>query len=97
MGPGTSVERRNAVSQVDPVWSKLRAEAEAVRESEPSLAGVMLATILQQPSLEAAVAHRIAERLHHADLPATLIRQAFAEFVAANRLIAKSCARISAQ
>lgn len=84
MSPGNAVERRNAVSQVDPVWSKLRAEAEAVRGAEPSLAGVMLATILQQPSLEAAVAHRIAERLHHADLPATLIRQAFAEFVEGN-------------
>lgn len=84
MSPGNAVERRNAVSQVDPVWSKLRAEAEAVRSAEPSLAGVMLATILQQPSLEAAVAHRIAERLHHAGLPATLIRQAFAEFVEGN-------------
>ncbi|MCA3632251.1 MAG: serine O-acetyltransferase [Methylobacterium sp.] len=84
MGPGTSAERRNAVSQVDPVWSKLRAEAEAVRGAEPALAGLMLATILQQPGIEAAVAHRIAERLHHADLPATLIRQAFAEFLEAN-------------
>lgn len=84
MGPGQVAERRHAVSQVDPVWSKLRSEAEAVRSAEPSLAGVVLATILQQPSLEAAVAHRIAERLHHADLPATLIRQAFAEFVEAN-------------
>jgi len=84
MGPGTAVDRRNAVSQVDPVWSRLRAEAEAVRGAEPALAGLMLATILQQPGIEAAVAHRIAERLHHADLPATLIRQAFAEFLEAN-------------
>ena len=84
MGPGTAADRRNSVSQVDPVWSKLRAEAEAVRGAEPALAGLMLATILQQPGIEAAVAHRIAERLHHADLPATLIRQAFAEFLEAN-------------
>ena len=84
MGPGTAADRRNAVSQVDPVWSRLRAEAEAVRGAEPALAGLMLATILQQPGIEAAVAHRIAERLHHADLPATLIRQAFAEFLEAN-------------
>ncbi len=84
MASGHIAERRNAVSQVDPVWSKLRAEAEAVYSAEPSLAGLMLATILQQPSLEAAVAHRIAERLHHTDLSATLIRQAFAEFVEAN-------------
>lgn len=84
MATGNAAERRTTVSQVDPVWSKLRAEAEAVRNAEPSLAGVVLATILQQPSLEAAVAHRIAERLHHADLPATLIRHAFAEFAEAN-------------
>ncbi|CAN1506141.1 CysE Serine acetyltransferase [Rhabdaerophilaceae bacterium] len=82
MAASSVVERASSLQQLDPVWSKLRAEAEQVRAQEPSLAGLVLATILQQPSLEAAVAHRIGERLHHADLPATLIRQAFAEFVA---------------
>ncbi|MBN8534569.1 MAG: serine O-acetyltransferase [Rhizobiales bacterium] len=85
MAPGSSaVERKANLAQVDPVWSKLRAEAEAVRSSEPSLAGMVLASILQQPSLEAAVAHRIAERLDHRDLSATLIRQAFSELVSAS-------------
>ena len=78
-----SAERLARIEHVDPVWSRLRDEAEVVRASEPSLAGLILATILQQGSLEAAVAHRIAERLDHQDLPATLIRQAFAEFVRA--------------
>jgi serine O-acetyltransferase len=89
MAPGSTAsastaERKSPLAQVDPVWSKLRAEAEAVRSGEPSLAGMVLASILQQPSLEAAVAHRIAERLDHRDLSATLIRQAFSELVAAS-------------
>ena len=84
MAMSSAVERASPLSQLDPIWAKLRAEAESVRVGEPSLAGLVLGTILQQPHLEAAVAHRIAERLDHADLPATLIRQAFAEFHMAN-------------
>ncbi|WP_284177285.1 serine O-acetyltransferase [Rhabdaerophilum sp. SD176] len=76
-------ERVQSLAQLDPVWAQLRQEAETVRTGEPSLAGLVLATILQQRSLEAAVAHRIAERLDHTDLSASLIRQAFAEFVEA--------------
>lgn len=83
MAPVSANDRKPSVAQVDPVWTRLRAEAENVRMSEPSLAGMVLSSILQQPSLEAAVAHRIAERLDHRDLSATLIRQAFSEMVAA--------------
>lgn len=73
-----------AMGKLDPVWAQLRLDAEAVRTSEPSLAGMVLATILQQKSLEDAVAHRIAERLDHADLSASLIRQAFTDFTEAH-------------
>jgi serine O-acetyltransferase len=79
-----SVERTSRIAEVDPVWSRLRNEAEAVRAAEPSLAALMLATVLQQQSLEEAVAHRISERLDHPDLPATLIRQAFAQFASSS-------------
>lgn len=75
-------ERSPALAQLDPVWARLRQEAEAVRAGEPSLAGLVLATVLQQKSLEDAVAHRISERLDHPDLSASLIRQAFDEFAA---------------
>ncbi|MFN3483808.1 MAG: serine O-acetyltransferase, partial [Rhabdaerophilum calidifontis] len=64
--PSFSAERAEFPAKLDPVWARLRQEAEAVRAAEPSLAGLVLATILQQKSLEAAVAHRIAERLDHA-------------------------------
>src|SRR5215212_4296633 len=64
---------------VDPIWDRLRGEAEAVRRDEPALAGFVLATVLHQPSLEAAVVHRVAWRLAHPSFPADLIEQTYFE------------------
>ncbi|TCR63705.1 serine O-acetyltransferase [Bosea sp. BK604] len=72
------------LDRVDPVWARLRREAEQAIETEPALAGLMLASILNQPSFEAAVSHRVAARLAHPALAADLIEQAFAEAVAAD-------------
>lgn len=71
----TSAVRK--LDQVDPVWRRVRDEAEEIARKEPTLGGLILSAILNQPSLEMAVAQRIASRLHHADVPAHLIRQAF--------------------
>jgi serine O-acetyltransferase len=62
---------------VDPVWDRLRQEAEALVRNEPVLSSFALAMILHQPSLEAAVVHRVASRLAHASLPADLIAQTY--------------------
>jgi serine O-acetyltransferase len=70
-------QRRSVLSAVDPLWSRVRMEAESILANEPSLGAFILASVLQQPSLEAAVTHRISQRLDHPDLPAELIRQAF--------------------
>ncbi len=73
---------------VDPLWNRLRTEAEAVVQEEPALAGLVLGAILQQPSLEAAVIHRVASRLGHGALPQDIIEQTFLEAVAEERAIA---------
>jgi len=86
----SSAHRRSAIQSVDPLWSRLRAEADAILAEEPTLSSFMLSTVLQQPSLEASVAHRIAERLDHADLPAELIRQAFMQAIAEDQAIAEA-------
>ncbi len=81
------IEARDAATgldRVDPVWTHLRREAELALDSEPALAGMMLSSILNQPSFEAAVSHRVAMRLGHPALPADLIEQAFAEAIAAD-------------
>lgn len=70
-------ERRSNLRAVDPVWDTIRRDAEAVCAGEPSLASFVVATVLNHDRFEDALAHRLAERLGHADVSADLIRQAF--------------------
>ena len=63
--------------KVDPVWDRLRQEADLMARQEPALAGFALATILHQPSLEAAVIHRVASRLGHPSLGIDIIEQTY--------------------
>lgn len=72
----TSVPVQKPVS-VDPVWQAVRAEAEEVVAKEPLMSSFIYTNILNQNSLEAAVIHRIAERLHNRDFSGELIRQSF--------------------
>jgi serine O-acetyltransferase len=69
---------KNALDTVDPVWARIRREAEDVVRHEPELASFIYAAILHHDTLEAAVVHRIVERLDHTDVPGELIRQAYA-------------------
>ena len=69
---------------VDPIWETVREEAELAAGGEPVLAGFIYATILNQPNLEAALIHRVSQRLDHPDLPAIVIAQAFQEMTIAS-------------
>ncbi len=62
----------------DPIWAAVRAEAEVAAAAEPALGGFLYATILSHDRLEGAVAHRLAQRINHSDVDATLISQTFA-------------------
>lgn len=73
---------RERLQAVDPIWLGIRDEALAISESEPALSGFIYATILNHETLEAALAHRIASRLGHPDVPAALIVQAFGQMAA---------------
>ncbi|SHI61605.1 serine O-acetyltransferase [Aureimonas altamirensis] len=74
---------RERLQAVDPIWLGIRDEALAIGESEPALSGFIYATILNHDTLEAALAHRVASRLGHPDVPAALIVQAFGQMAAA--------------
>src|SRR4051794_35343878 len=67
-----------ALDTVDPVWARIRREAEDVVRREPELASFIYTSLLHHDSLEAAVVHRIAARLDHSDVSGELIRQAYA-------------------
>ncbi|MPT23283.1 MAG: serine O-acetyltransferase [Starkeya sp.] len=75
-------EAPRALDKFDPVWARIRAEAETITQREPALASFVYSTVLYHTSLERAVAHRIAQRLDHGDVPADIIRQAFEEAAA---------------
>lgn len=66
-----------SINPVDPIWHRIRQEAETAAEADPAMGTFFHTGVLNQPGLEQAVAHRIAERLDHPDVPADLIRQAF--------------------
>jgi serine O-acetyltransferase len=69
----------NELSRLDPVWARIREEAEQVVQREPELASFIYSVVLHHDTLEDAIVHRISERLGHADVGGELIRQAFAD------------------
>ena len=71
------LDTKSALSTVDPVWTRIRAEAEEIVQREPELATFIYSTVLHHDRLEDAVVHRIAERLDHSALFGDLIRQAY--------------------
>ncbi len=66
----------------DPVWHQLRVEAEDMVANEPDLAGFIHESILNQPTLDEVVINRIATRLEHSVVSATLIRQLYQQALA---------------
>ncbi len=75
------------LQQLDPVWSRIKDEAEAISANDPSLGGFIFASILNHESLESAVCYRIAQRLDHNDMPADLLLRAFSEALKADPTI----------
>ena len=72
-------QTRPALDTVDPVWTRIRREAEEIVRREPELASFIYATVLHHDNLEAAIVQRLADRLDHAVLSGDLIRQAYAD------------------
>lgn len=81
---------RAAFALHDPVWARVRSEAEAMVVAEPALAGFIHMTVLDQPSLEAAVVRRLADRLDHPAVRGEQIRLAYLEALAAEPAIGET-------
>ncbi|MTI19354.1 serine O-acetyltransferase [Rhodobacteraceae bacterium RKSG542] len=78
------------VAMHDPVWLRVRSEAEEMARNEPALASFVYETVLNHPSLEQAIVHRIADRLAHTVVSAHLIRQTYMEALSDDENIAKA-------
>ncbi len=75
------LDQKTVLSTVDPVWTRIRDEAEEIVQREPELATFIYSTVLHHTRLEDAVVHRIAERLDHTALSGDLIRQAYLDAI----------------
>jgi len=75
--------KTQSVEKIDPVWSRIRAEAEDIARKEPALGGFIFSLILNHGSFEEALAHRLAQRLGNADISADLIVHAFRDAIEA--------------
>ena len=67
------------LAALDPIWDRVRSEAEDIVRREPELASFIYSTVLHHERLEDSVIHRLAERLDHSALSGDLIRQTYDE------------------
>lgn len=86
----SSVKKPGTVTAVDPIWDAMIDQAERICADEPFLTQLVISSVLNHSSFESALAHRLAARLDHTDVPADLIRQAFEEMLGRDAQIAGS-------
>src|SRR5438876_11463789 len=67
------------LAALDPIWDRVRGEAEDIVRREPELASSVTSTGPNHERLEDSVVHRLTDRLDHAALSGDLIRQTYDE------------------
>ncbi len=78
------------LANTDPLFTRIRSDAEDILTRSPELGNLVLTTVLNQPSLEAAVLHRVASRLDHDDVSGGMLAQIFTEVAAHDRDIVEA-------
>ena len=77
-----------AVEKIDPVWSRVRTEAEAIVRAEPALGGLIYGAVLNHDSFEEALTHRLVQRLGPAFIHGDQVVKAFEDALEAEPEIA---------
>lgn len=72
------------IKSYDPVWSRVRQDAEEICAAEPALGGFIYASVLSHERLEDAICHRLAHLLQHAALDPGLMHKTFHEVLEAD-------------
>jgi len=83
----------NEQNMIDPVWSRLRQEADAMAKAEPMLAGFLHDTVLKHRSLERAISFFLAGKLASRYLTAVSLVEAFDEAFSASSDIREAVRR----
>ncbi len=79
-----------SIDSVDPIFARMRTEAEETIHREPEISGIMMSTVLDLDTLEGAIIHRLAARLGHPEVPGDLIRKTYLDVLAYEPSIAEA-------
>lgn len=69
------VETRTKITPVDPVWSRITAEAQEAVRKEPLMGGLVHACILHHKTLDKALSYRIAAKLASNEMSMAILRE----------------------
>jgi serine O-acetyltransferase len=86
----SSTARVVSLSGGDPLFERIRVEAQEGARVDPVMAAFLMRAILNHDTLEGAVIHRVADRLDHPDAPSALIRQVYEDVAARDSTIGVS-------
>ena len=67
----------HAVEKIDPVWSRIRTEAEEIVHADPALGGLIYGAVLNHDTFEEALIHRLVQRLGTAFIHGDQVIKAF--------------------
>ena len=84
------VNLKKKYAQLDPVWDRLRNEAEDAVIAEPAIGGFIQTSILQHPSFENALAHRVASKLASAEISEQTLRDICSKAISKDPQIANA-------
>jgi serine O-acetyltransferase len=70
-------QRTDSAANIDPVWKRIRSEAEAAVREETALTPFLYASLLEHDSLASAVAQRVSDALDHPAVGAATVRETF--------------------
>ena len=78
MNPQAEVK---SFGQIDPVWDKIKNEAQAAVEQDPIVAGLIYDAILNHKSLEQSLSYYLAQRLDQAAVDASILNKTFLDII----------------
>lgn len=78
------------IAKVDPVWQRIRSEAETAIADEPLFGGFVHSSVLHHKSLENALAYRISMKLASTEMSAQMLREIADEAYAADPVLAEA-------
>ncbi|MGB0960579.1 MAG: serine O-acetyltransferase [Halocynthiibacter sp.] len=66
---------KEKLSEVDPIWARIRREAEEAHINEPMLGGMLHSSVLHHDTMECALAYRLSLKLQSGEMSEQLLRE----------------------